>query len=317
MDPYRILGVKPSATPNEIKRAYRAKSKKFHPDRNPNNPDAENRFKEVQRAYEILGDKSKRADYDRFGEAGVGRVKMDTQGQRVYQWGGESSINVEDLEDLMSAFGGGSGRHASIFDDILGRQTPRRAGRPTPSRGTDAEQEIHLTFEQAIHGATVSVKYSSSHNGRSENIEAKIPPGVRDGQKIRLRGKGHPGTAGGPFGDLFLVCRVQPHAYFTRTGADVYLDLPVTIAEATLGAKIEVPTIDGGVTVTLPPGTPSGARLRLTGRGVAPPGGGQRGDQYVVVQIVPPKDLTDEQRTLMGQVRDRIVEDPRATCSWS
>jgi curved DNA-binding protein len=313
-DYYGVLGVSSSASQDEIKRAYRAKAKQYHPDRNPNDPSAEQKFKEVQQAYSVLRDPKKRAEYDQFGEAGVGRWATDPRGQKVYQWGGRSTVNVEDLEDLMSAFGGG--RPASVFEEFFGGRQRGRAPASAPQRGADEESPISLTFEQAIHGATVSVSLRSKAAQRTESLEVKIPPGVGDGQKIRLKAKGHPGLNGGRPGDLFLVCSVRPHPYFTRRGADVYLDVPVTSSEAALGARIEVPSLDGRVTVTLPPGTSSGAKLRLRRRGVKKPGSDQRGDQYVVISVVTPKDLTEEQRTLFEKLREHDPPDPRVGCDW-
>jgi len=313
-DYYGILGVSRSASQDEIKRAYRAMAKKFHPDRNPNDPSAEQKFKEVQQAYNVLRDPQKRAEYDQFGEAGVGQWSTNPRGQRVYQWGSESAVNVEDLEDLMSAFGGG--RRASIFDEFFGGRQRRRKPTPAPQRGADEEKQISLSFEQAIHGATVSVRLRPGPNGPTESLEVKIPPGVEDGQKIRLKGKGHRGVNGGPPGDLLLVCSTRPHPCFTRRGGDVYLDVPVTITEAAIGAKIEVPSLDGRVTVTIPPGTPSGTKLRLRGRGVKKRGSDQRGDQYIVISIVPPTELTDEQRGLFQKLREHEPTDPRKNCGW-
>jgi DnaJ-class molecular chaperone len=314
-DYYEILGVSRSASPDEIKRAYRAAAKKYHPDRNPDNAAAEQKFKDVQQAYSVLRDPKKRADYDQFGEAGVGSWSTDPRGQRVYQWGGGSAVNIDDLEDLMSAFGGG--QRASVFEEIFGGGRKRgRTRRPTPQRGADEEKRITLSFEQAIHGATVSIKLRSGHDGRTESLEVKIPPGVEDGKKIRLKGKGHPGLNGGPPGDLLLMCSVKAHPFFTRRGSDIYLDVPVTVTEAAMGARIEVPSLDGWATVTLPAGTSSGARLRLKGHGVKQAGSQGRGDLYIVIGIVPPKTLTDEQRSLFEQLRACESADPRAKCNW-
>jgi DnaJ-class molecular chaperone len=313
-DFYEILGVKRSANDAEIKRAYRTLAKEFHPDRNPNDPSAEAKFKEVQEAYATLSNAEKRAEYDRFGAAGVGHWRTKPGGQQVYQWGGGSAVNVEDLEDLFSAFGGG-GEHASVFDQFFGRGGGRRrSGRPQPQRGQDAEHEVTLTFDQAIHGTTLSLQLQTGANGQAETIEVKIPPGVDDGQKVRVRGR-IPGQHGGPPGDLLLRVRVLPHPYFTRSGDDIYVEVPVSITEAALGAKIDVPSIDGRSTVTLPPGTPCGAKLRLAGRGVKTKGG--VGDQLVTIKIVPPKSLSDEQRGLLEQLRELDRIDPRSDAPWN
>jgi DnaJ-class molecular chaperone len=308
--------VKRDAKVDEIKRAYRKLAKQYHPDRNPGNAAAEAKFKEVQEAYTTLVDPEKRAQYDQFGAAGVGRWQTTPQGQRVYQWGGGSSVRVEDLEDLFSAFGGGGG-HASVFDQFFGGGG-RRHGRaaPRPQRPPDEERTVTLTFDQAIHGTSLSLQLTSGVDRKVQTLEVKIPPGVEEGQKIRVRGR-VPGVQGGPAGDLILRCSIQPHPYFTRKGADVYVDVPVSVAEAALGAKIEVPAVDGRAVVTIPPGTQGGAKLRLAGRGVKVAGKNERGDQYVVIRIATPKTLTDEQRRLYEELRNADDQDPREQCAWS
>lgn len=301
---------------DEIKRAYRKLAKKHHPDRNPDSPAAEEKFKEVQRAFDVLGSPERRAQYDRFGEGGVGQWATDGRGQHVYRWGADSSVNVEDLEDLFSAFGGGAQR-ASIFDQFFTGFQGGGAPSPAPSRGADEQRRVSLSFEQAARGAVFTVQLRSGRDARSETLEVKVPAGVADGQKIRLAGRGRPGQHGGPSGNLYLVCSVEAHPYFKRQGADVYVEVPVTVAEAALGAKIQVPTLDGRATVTLPPGTGSGTKLRLKGRGVCKSGSADRGHQYAVISIVPPKSLTDEQRRLFEQVRRHDPPDPRSECLWS
>jgi len=312
-DFYEILGVKRDATEAEIKRAYRTLAKKHHPDRNPNDPTAEKKFKEVQEAYNTLSNAEKRAEYDQYGAAGVGHWKTTPQGQRVYQWGGGSAVDVEDLEDLFSAFGGG----ASVFEQFFGRGGgPRGTARPQPRRGADQEKDVTIAFEQALRGTTLSLELTGGPNGRSQKIDVKIPAGVEDGQRIRVAGR-VPGAHGGPAGDLFLRIRVAAHPYFARTGADIYVEVPVSATEAALGAKIDVPSLDGTSTVTLPPGTPSGAKLRLAGRGAPKRGGPERGDQYVVIKIVPPKPLSNEQRQLFERLRELETANPRQDAPWS
>jgi len=313
-DYYETLGVKRDASDDEIKRAYRRLAKKYHPDRNADDPSAEDRFKEVQQAYSVLHDPKKRAEYDRFGEAGVGQWATDPRGRQVYQWGDGSRVDTDDLEDLFSAFGGGD--HASIFDQFFGGG---RRGGPSvkkPSHGEDQTLNINLSFEQSAKGATVSIPIRGADDGLRQTLDVKIPPGVEDGQKVRLRGRGRPGRRGGPAGDLILVCSVLPHRYFKRDGSDIYLDVPVTVTEAVLGAKIEVPSIDGRATVTHPPGTPSGTKLRLKGHGLARKNGSGRGNQFVVIRIVPPMDLTEHQRERFEAVREHDQAQPRADCHW-
>ena len=314
-DFYQILGVSRSASQDDIKRAYRKLAKKYHPDRNPGDPSAEHKFKEVQEAYATLSRPDRRADYDQFGEAGVGRWSTSPQGQRVYQWGGGSSIDMDDLEDLMSAFGGMSGRRASVFDDLLGRRRMRTPP-PSPKRGADLEKQVTLTFDQAVQGCTIAVRLKTGRDASTQTLEVKVPPGVEHGKKIRLAGKGQPGQNGGPPGDMLLTTSIEPHPFFARQGADVYLDVPITVAEAALGARIDVPAIDGQATVTIPPGTSAGTKLRLRGRGIVKTGTAERGDQYIVVRIVVPEALSEEQKASFNRLRELDRSDPRADCNW-
>ena len=319
-DHYEVLGVSRSASTDEIKRAYRSLAKKYHPDRNPGDPSAEGKFKEVQHAYTVLIDPKKREQYDQFGDVAVGEWQTRPTGEQVYQWGGGSSVGVEDLEDLFSAFGGrgGGGRGEGVFEQIFGnagRRGPSRRAGTAPRRTVDEEHPVELTFDQAVHGMTVTLDLSHGRRGH-ETIEVKIPSGIEAGQKVRVRGR-VPGRNGGPPGDLILICNVAPHPYFHRDGLDIHLDVPVSVTEAALGAKIDVPTIDGHATVTLPPGTPSGSKLRLKGRGIVRRGTAERGDQYVVVQIVPPKSLSEEQRRMYEMLREGDRQDPRSRCPWS
>lgn len=317
-DFYEVLGVSRTASADEVKRAYRALAKKHHPDRNPNDPDADRRFKEVQTAYETLSDTEKRQKYDQFGAAGVGQWNTSPGGQRVYQWGTESSIKAEDLEDLFSAFGQRGGESQSgIFEQLLGGGRRRGGARQAePARGQDEEHYIRIPFEQAAQGTTVALRVEAMGNGRSETLEVKIPPGVEEGQRIRLRGRGQPGRGRGKAGDLFLVVSFEPHPFFRREGADIMLDVPVTASEAALGAKIEVPSLEGRTTVTLPPGTSSGAKLRLRGRGVRKPGTDECGDQFIIIRIVVPRTLNETQRELYEKLQAADSSDPRAATGW-
>lgn len=319
-DFYEVLGVSRSATADEIKRAYRTLAKKHHPDRNPNDPDADRRFKEVQTAYETLSDAEKRQQYDQFGPAGVGQWATQPGGQRVYKWGTESSINAEDLEDLFSTFSarGAAESQPGIFEQLFGAGGRRRGGstHTESARGRDEEHHIELSFEDAAHGTTVSLRIQGERNRGSETLEVKVPPGVEDGQKIRLRGRGQPGSGRGRAGDLLLVVSVRPHPYFRREGADILLDVPITVSEAALGAKIEVPSLGGRTTVTLPPGTSSGAKLRLRGHGVRKQGSEDRGDQFILIRVIVPRTLTDAERALFEKLRDLNKTNPRAASGW-
>lgn len=312
---YETLGVDRGVSADELKRAYRRLAKEYHPDRNANDPTAEDKFKELQQAYAILKDPAKRSEYDRYGEAGVGNWSANERGEQVYQWGGGASVSVDDLEDLMSAFGGRG--HARSFDDIFGNMDRGATVTRTPQRGADMEHAITLSFDRAIAGASVSVTLRSKQTGSAEELEVKIPAGVTDGQRIRVRGKGQAGRSGGPSGDLILVCSVAAHPYFQRRGADIHLEVPVTVWEASLGAKIDVPTLDGVATITLPPGTAGGAKLRLKGKGVSADRGNGRGDQIVAIRIVPPTNIDEHQRRLLEELRAMDTNDPRADCAWN
>lgn len=316
-DLYKILGVPRTSSPEEIKRAYRKLAKEHHPDRNRNDPSAEKRFKEVQHAYSILKDKEKRAQYDQFGEVGAGDFRTGPSGQKVYTWGTEpggrgSQINVEDLESLFDMFGQaqGAGPFDRFFKQRRPRQKPRPRG-PIPARGQDIRRRISLAFEQAILGVTIEVDAKTGSAAQRETIEVKIPPGVEDGQQIRLKGKGQPGVGGGPPGDLFLICSVRPHKRFRRDGRDIYIDIPLTIPQAALGTKIDVPTLNDEVTLTIPPGTSGGAKFRLAGKGV--PGHPRRpaGDQYIVARIQTPQKLTPRQKQIMEEFAKALEEDAK------
>ncbi len=325
-DLYQVLGVSRTASADEIKRAYRRLAKEHHPDRNPDNPNAERMFKEVQHAYSVLSDKSKREQYDRFGEIGAGDFRTGPGGEQVYTWGaGDQHINVEDLESLFSAFGGmggmgggaGAAGRAGPFDRFFrggaGRGRGRRTARPAAAKGPDVRRRINLAFEQAVRGVTIEVDVAGGGKSPKQTLEVKIPPGVEDGQQIRLAGKGGPGSGGGPAGDLFLICAVRGHKFFRREGQDIVLEVPVTVTEAVLGAQVDVPTLDGEVTLKIPPGTSGGTKLRLRGRGVPAHGRKAAGDQIVIVRVVIPQDPTDEQRELMESFAKTLEDaDPRA-----
>ncbi len=325
-DYYKLLGVPRNASAEDIKRAYRQAAKKCHPDRNPDDKSAEAKFKKLQQAYEVLSDQEKRADYDRFGEAGVGRVVAgDGEGKQYYTWGGDSRVNLEELDDLFTAFGGASSSFngASIFDQIFGNRThhaKQSVHRPTSTtKGRNVEHHVNLTFEQAVNGTTIEVNVQTAGKSRRKNqtLSVKIPRNVKDGQRIRIPGKGMAGSRSGRPGDLYIVCNVRPHPYFVRKGRDILFDLPISVSEALLGAKIDVPTLNGTVTVSIPPCIASGSKLRLKGRGIKSHNHEPDGDQIVIVRIVTPPKLNDEQREIVRRLADQLSEDPRADCAWA
>jgi DnaJ-class molecular chaperone len=330
-DYYDVLGVSKTASADEIKKAHRKLALKFHPDRNKNNKDAEDKFKEIQEAYDVLSDTGKRANYDQFGHAGVGagaaggpngadpfeafrRAQAGGGGRTT--WRASPNVSVEDFDP--SQFKGDFG---DIFDQLFGarggpganfgRGGTRGRTRAAPQRGQDVEHGVTLTFEQAARGTTLPLQITRGP-GQSETIEVKIPPGVKDGSRIRIKGRGE--QTGGEPGDLFIVAHVLPHPYFRREGLDIYLDVPLSLYEALLGAKVNVPTLDGPVTITVPPGTSSGAKLRIKGRGVER--GEEKGDQYALIKIIVPKDLDDEDKKLIQQLQGKHPIHPRADGKW-
>lgn len=331
-DYYAILGVGRGASEEEIRSAYRRLARKFHPDLNPGDPKAEQKFKELGEAYEVLNDKKKRDLYDRFGEEGLrmgagggpgappgGPGGAGGPGGFRYTWAGQGAP-FEGAE--FEAFGGPGGEGAGVFEELfsrIGGMHGRRPGRrPAAMRGQDVESEITVSFDQAIHGAQTALSLQRpAEDGamRSERLSVRIPAGVEDGQRLRLKGQGGPGPGGGPPGDLYLKIRVAPHPHFRREGRDITLDLPVTVSEAALGVTVDVPTVNGWTSVHIPPGAPSGARLRLRGQGVA--AAGEKGDQYCVLRIVPPKPLSDDQRRLFEELRKTEQASPRDGPPWN
>jgi len=203
-----------------------------------------------------------------------------------------------------------------LLEALRGGGAPGRARRPgaRATRGADMEYPLTLDFLQAVHGTTASLRLTMPDGSGEERIDVKIPPGVRDGARVRVRGKGGQGPAGR--GDLYILTQVRPHPYFRREGDDIYVDVPVGIVEATLGAKIEVPTLDGMTTVTVPPGTRSAQRLRLRGKGAPLAGGKGRGDQYLVIRIVPPKEVSQRGAELLSEFQKTDPHDPRAEAPW-
>jgi len=257
---------------------------------NPGNRRAEEKFKKISLAYDILGDAEKRAQYDRFGEAGVNGAGPPP-GSGV---GGAPFGGFEGFGDLFEQFFRGAGQ------------------RPGPQRGQDLETKVTLTLEEAARGITRRIALGEGHR-----VDVKIPAGVDTGTKIRVAGKGRPGAAGGTRGDLFVVVQIAPHPYFRREGSDLYLDLPLTIVEATLGTKVRIPTLEGRSQLTVPAGVASGAKLRLRGKGLPTAKGGGRGDQFAVIKIVSPKALSASDRAWLQQLGERLSENPRAGLGWS
>jgi curved DNA-binding protein len=311
-DYYEILGVPRDASAEDIRRAYRTLAREYHPDVNKD-PGAEDRFKEVSEAYEVLRDPEKRERYDRLGANW--KAGDDVSGASGFSgFGGPNG----DFGDVRVEFGSG-GDFSDFFEGLFGRggRSGARAGRRTTgfggfegfegfqARGGDLEAELELTLEEAARGGRRRISL-----GDGRDYEVNIPPGVRDGQRIRLAGEGGRGAAGGPPGDLFLRVRINPHPRFRLEGRDLYVDLPITPWEGVLGASVEVPTLEGKKRVKVPPGSSTGRKLRLRGEGFPGPRGG-RGDLYAVLKVEVPKKPTPEERELFERLAQVSKFNPR------
>jgi len=299
-DYYKILGVGRSASDKEIKQAYRRLARKHHPDVNPNDKQAEEKFKEITEAYEVLSDAQKRAQFDQFSHLGEGW-------QHARASGAPSGFHWHTAGEQDFDLGGAQGPFGDLFEEFFGAGRGPAAG---ARRGRDIEYEVELTLREAFTGTTRQVALSGP-NGSRKRLEVKIPPGVDTGSLVRMAGEGAPGAGGGPSGDLYLVTRVRTDPFFERQGDDLHCTVPITFAEAALGAKIEVPTLKGKVTVSVPPGTSSGRTLRLAGLGMPRLRGGS-GNLYVHLRIAVPKTLSPEEQDLVTRLAALGREDPRA-----
>lgn len=314
-DYYKVLGVKRDASQADIQRAYRELARKYHPDMNPDDTTAKERFQRVQQAYDVLGNAEKREMYDRYGSsfqsAGGGPGGGPGGGGYTYHWGGPGGGGAEDI-DFSQIFGDrGSEGFADIFRQFTGGRGQRRRRRATP--GADLQHEIEVPLQTAVKGGEAAVTVQRP-GGKVETISVKIPAGIEDGKKIRLRGQGEASATGGKPGDILIRVKVAPHPYFTRRGNDLEVIIPVTLAEAALGAKIDVPTPSGAITLTIPPCTSGGRRLRIKGHGVA--GKGKQGDLYAVIRIVLPDELDEQSREEIREIDARHPSHPRADLRW-
>jgi molecular chaperone DnaJ len=378
-DYYQVLGIKRDAKPEEIKKAYRRLARKHHPDVNPGDKSAEERFKLITEAHDVLSDPKKRSVYDRFGQysdnladaaargagpsTGRGAGGFDFEG---FDWGSASSAGS----------GGGSSSFRDIFADLFGgsaKQQEKEPPRAQPKRGADIEMPLALSFEEAIKGMTTNITVNRSEqctrcNGagdtggpivvcptckgtgqvqraggrlrfsqecqdcsgtgrrrqpcslckgagvtpKTETVKLRIPAGVDTGSRVRIAGKGEGGRLGAPPGDLFIITNVGSHKYFTRKGDNIYVTVPVTVPEAALGAKIEVPTVEGKAQLRIPPGTQSGQKFRLRERG-APSlrNPNLRGDQFIEVKVALPNVISEETKELLKRYAQLNPENPR------
>ncbi|MBI5863859.1 MAG: J domain-containing protein [Planctomycetes bacterium] len=289
-DPYEILGVKKGASADDIKRAYRRLVKEYHPDHNPGNRNAERRFKEVQAAWEVLGDPKRRAEYDRYGAGGPPPNFQSWSGRGASPFG-QGQVDFGNLGDL-------SGIFEQFFRRPAGRGGRRRAAGAEAAVGENIEHSVTISFEEAARGSSREVVLNDADGG-VEKLSVKLPAGISDGQAVRVRGRGQVGPGGR--GDLLIRARIQPHPYFRRDGLDILLDLPLTVPEAVLGARVDIPTLDGPTRLTVPPGASSGVRLRLRGKGIHDSRTGETGDLNAIVKIVLPREASARLRSLIEE----------------
>lgn len=322
-DYYSILGVSRSASAAEIQKAYRTLARKNHPDTNPDDPSLTDKFQKIQRAYEVLNDPKKRELYDRYGSSFETMGPGGPGGGPQSTWTTSGLGGFDDL-DLSQFFGekygpgAGGGGFAEMFKQFRAGGTEAGAGGPsagrTARRGEDIASEVTIPFNTAVTGGEVELSVKR-RSGKVETIRVRIPAGIEDGKRIRLRGQGEAGPKRGTPGDILLTVHVAPHPFFSRRGPHLDVKVPVTLAEAAVGAKIELPTPKGTVQLTIPPGTSSGSKLRLKGFGI------QRknesaGDLFAEVLIVLPKPLDEETRRLIQEIDGRHRQDPRRELKW-
>jgi DnaJ-class molecular chaperone len=321
-DYYQVLGLPRNASQADIQKAYRDLARKYHPDMNPDDKSAKKKFQKIQAAFDVLNDPKKREMYDRYGSSfetmGGGGPRGGTTWHTSYGPGGEFG-GFEDLDFSQffgERFGGprGGADLGDLFEQFRRASGPRRASAGEKRRGADLTYEISVPFAVSVNGGAGQVSVNRG-TGKVETITVKIPPGIEDGKKIRLRGQGDQSPQGGPPGDILLTVRVEPHRFFHRQGNHLVLRLPVTLAEAALGTKVDIPTPRGTVSLRIPPGTSSGTKLRVRGHGIAakntPPG-----DLLAEVQIALPKPMDEATRDLLRQTADHYPRSPRADLRW-
>jgi len=310
-DLYEILGVNRKASAEELKRTYRKLAKKYHPDVNPGNKAAEEKFKEITAAFEVLSDEKRRRLYDEFGPDALRSGFDERRAEEYRRWkreGAPSGGMPFDFGDYSRVHVGDFGTFdfASIFGDLFGGSARGRArAGPAPAAGAHAEAEILIDLRDAVLGAERDVRI----DGRT--LRVKIPAGVSDGSQIRLAGQGGPGAHGGRAGDLFLAVRLRAHPHLRVEGRDLFLDLPLTVPEAVNGTELELPTFEGPVRLRVPSGAQSGMKLRLRGKGLPDLRGEARGDLYAVVKLVLPEQ-SDGLKKAVKPLEPLYKADPRA-----
>jgi DnaJ-class molecular chaperone len=313
-DYYKILSVGRDASAADIQKAYRKLARKYHPDVNPDDATAKRKFQEIQRAYDVLNDAEKREMYDRYGSSfesmGAGGPGGGTWRSHSASPGGQTEV------DFSQFFGGGAqggveGSFGDIFRQFGGGGTRRT--RQRPHKGADLKHQLDIPFHTSVTGGEARVNVKRP-DGKVESIAVKIPAGIEDGKTIRLRGQGEASPNGGPAGDILITVKAAPHPHFRRRGNNLEVDVPVTLAEAGLGGKIDVPTPKGVITLTIPPGTSSGKRLRVKGHGVQSKE--HPGDLYAEIQIVLPSEIDAESQKLIRQFDAKQELKPRSDLHW-
>lgn len=318
-DHYETLGVPRTASAEDIRKAYRELARKYHPDLHPDDDAAKDKFKQVQNAFDVLNDPSKREMYDRYGSSfeGVGSGGPQAGwGGGPFGGGGSAGFPGGGQIDLESLFGGGGGGFEQIFGRTAGGRSGRGRRRATQTPGEDVQARIEIPFRLAIDGGKTDVRVD--RGGKTETITVTIPQGIPDGARMRLRGQGLPGSGGGPAGDLLLEVHIEPHPVFRRTGDTLELTLPITLSEALAGAKVDVPTPWGTIALRIPPMTSGGRKLRAAGMGVRH-ANGAKGDLIADLQIALPdgSDAAAAERLLeAARAAESERSDPRAGLRW-
>ena len=330
-DYYKILGVPRNASQADFQKAYRELARKYHPDLNPDDKQAKKKFQQVQTAFDVLNDAKKRELYDRYGSSfetmgagpqtgggwGPGGGFSGFGGGGGFQQGGFQAEDIDFSQFFGERFGAkpaGGGGFTDFFQQFRQAGAGPKSARSRPRRGQDLVHEMEIPFNTAVVGGEVQITVQRQ-GGKTETISVKIPPGIEDGKKIRLRGQGEPSTFGGEPGDILLKLRVGTHPFFQRRGRNLHVRVPVTLAEAAIGAKVDVPTPKGTVSLQIPPGTSSGAKLRIKGHGVAAKNG-PPGDLLAEIEIVLPKNLDDATRDMIRDIENRYPLHPRADLRW-
>ncbi|OUR79871.1 hypothetical protein A9Q83_02680 [Alphaproteobacteria bacterium 46_93_T64] len=297
-DPYHVLGVTKNASQTEIKSAYRKLAKKLHPDANAGNENIAEKFKEVSGAYNIIGDEKLRGKFD--------RGEIDANGQEKYGFGGAGGPRAGGgFNQAGGGFGGGAD---DLFSEIFGNFRRGGGQRPQATKGRDKSFAIEVSFKEASLGGTRRLTLGEG----GKTLDVKIPAGISDGKQIRLKGQGDAGSAGGPAGDILINIKVKTDAVFVRDGNNILLELPISLSEAVLGAKVQVPTVDGTVNLKVPAGSNTGSTLRLKGKGIGKKEAKDRGDQFVKLKVVLPDEQDEELQEWVSNWSKDHDYDPRS-----